>query len=143
AHSSCLDRMFGDGWIAAGDAAASYDPLSSSGIPRALDSGIHAALAIHDFLKHERTAALNAYDANLKRSFETYLATQSAYYKMEGRWPQALFWRRRQREVTLDPRAIVHSRSHQRGEVPWASLTSDLTPREHALLCELCATPRA
>ena len=109
AHSSCLETMVGEGWLAAGDTAASHDPLSSSGIPRALDSGIHAARAIYDYLRHGRTSMLQAYEASLKQSFETYLATRAHFYKMETRWPEAPFWKRRQ-EVMLNPLGILRSR---------------------------------
>ncbi len=141
AHSSCLDQMFGDGWLAAGDTAVSHDPLSSSGVPRALDSGIHAARAIYDFLKHGRTTALHSYEARLKQSFETYLATRTQYYKMETRWPDAPFWRRRRQEVALNPHVLLHSDKRQSGEQAWGALPSDLTQREYRLLCELSATP--
>lgn len=157
AHSSCLDQMFGAGWVAVGDAAASHDPLSSSGIPRALDSGIHAARAICDSLRHERTSMLESYQAGLKQSFETYIEMRAQYYKMETRWPEAPFWRRRQPDITLDPHGILHSRivvqatdsnSDQVQDPPamaqvWETLASDLTRREYRLLCELCATPRS
>ncbi|MGW2088752.1 LodA/GoxA family CTQ-dependent oxidase [Streptomyces sp. NPDC001880] len=39
AHSTHLDRVHGDGWIAAGDAAVAFDPLSSQGILTALYTG--------------------------------------------------------------------------------------------------------
>jgi flavin-dependent dehydrogenase len=160
AYSSCLEKMFGEGWVAVGDTAASHDPLSSSGIPRALDSGIHAARAIHDFLRHERPSALKSYEAALKQSFETYIETRAQYYKMETRWPDAPFWRRRQQDITLNPHGLLHSRLHSGIAAPtkdsrtnqlqdtpaidqvWETLASDLTPYEYRLLCELCARPR-
>jgi flavin-dependent dehydrogenase len=43
ADSSLLERCYGPGWIAIGDAAASYDPLASRGLVGALSSGIEAA----------------------------------------------------------------------------------------------------
>ncbi len=38
-----LERSTGSGWIAIGDAAASYDPIASRGLVAALESGIDAA----------------------------------------------------------------------------------------------------
>lgn len=38
--SFMLDHAGGSRWLAVGDAAASYDPLSSQGIQKALDDGI-------------------------------------------------------------------------------------------------------
>src|SRR5439155_1164042 len=46
AGSALLDRAAGPGWAAAGDAAASYDPLSSHGIATALAAGWDAAGAM-------------------------------------------------------------------------------------------------
>ena len=39
ARSQYLDVEFGPGWIAVGDAAMAYDPLSSQGIAKALGHG--------------------------------------------------------------------------------------------------------
>ena len=36
----------GDGWVAAGDAACAFDPLSGQGIFKALDGGMRAAEAV-------------------------------------------------------------------------------------------------
>jgi len=95
AFSARLDRTAGEGWIAAGDAAASYDPLSSSGIARAIDSGIHAACAVHAHLKDRDSTALAGYARRLGNSFELYWKTRQLYYTMERRWPSSPFWSRR------------------------------------------------
>ena len=46
AGSSRLDRFAGEGWVAAGDAAIAFDPLSSQGLLCALDTGTSAGRAI-------------------------------------------------------------------------------------------------
>ena len=46
AESSMLERSAGSGWIAIGDAAASYDPIASRGLVAALESGIAAAALV-------------------------------------------------------------------------------------------------
>jgi|KBSSwiStaDraftv2_1062776.scaffolds.fasta_scaffold479824_2 hypothetical protein len=46
AHSSRLDRVSGDGWLAVDDAAMAFDPLSSQGLTHALASGIRAGEAL-------------------------------------------------------------------------------------------------
>lgn len=97
AHSAFLVKAFGEGWVAAGDAAASFDPLSSSGIPRALYSGIWGARAIYDLLERGRSDSLESYDANLKLAFDLYEKTRARYYQLERRWKDAPFWSRRQR----------------------------------------------
>ena len=96
AFSARLETAAGHDWIAAGDAAASYDPLSSSGIARALVSGIHAARAIHELVRTGRTESLSEYDRWTCSSFDSYLEARRQYYDLERRWPQSPFWQRRQ-----------------------------------------------
>lgn len=104
AHSARLDRPSGPAWIAVGDAAASHDPLSGSGIVRALDSGLRAARAVHEQLARGRSEALAEYDQYLAAAFERYAETRAAYFQREARWPEAPYWSRRQPRLTLDPR---------------------------------------
>jgi flavin-dependent dehydrogenase len=99
AYSAYLEETAGDGWIAVGDAAASHDPLSSSGIARALHSGIAAARAIHAVLVQGRPHALTEYSRKMRESFELYWATRLRYYALEARWPASPFWQRRQMET--------------------------------------------
>lgn len=94
ADSSRLRVFAADGWIAAGDAAATYDPLAAQGIDRALRSGLRAAEAAALTL-HGRPGALDAYAAMQHASFETYGRTRRAFYAMERRWGESPFWARR------------------------------------------------
>jgi flavin-dependent dehydrogenase len=94
AHSARLDRIAGDGWAAAGEAAASFDPLSSMGIGYALTSGINAARAADSWLRGNRDH-LETYAADVARHFDAYLDRRGAYYAMEQRWPDEPFWARR------------------------------------------------
>ncbi|WP_437822034.1 FAD-dependent monooxygenase [Sorangium sp. So ce1078] len=142
AHSSRLDRTVGDCWIAVGDAAASHDPLSASGIPRALDSGIHAARAVHSFLGRGDRALLAWYEAHIRQSFESYCATRASYYRLERRWPASPFWRRRRQEVALDPRALVRWRAEVEPAEAFSTASQDLALRDYALLRDLSLTPR-
>ncbi len=95
AHTARLEQPFGPGWAAAGDAACSHDPLSSSGIPRALDSGVRAARGLDIWLRHGDDRELHAYAGLLRQQFDQYLASWLRYYHMERRWPDAPFWQRR------------------------------------------------
>ncbi|MBI3653662.1 MAG: tryptophan 7-halogenase [Acidobacteria bacterium] len=94
ANSSCLKKMAGDGWLAAGDAAAAFDPLSSQGILTALASGIYAATVIQA-RREGNLQAVAAYAAQLQRAFQEYAKNRVAYYTVEKRWTDSLFWRRR------------------------------------------------
>lgn len=94
AESSRLDVIAGDGWIALGDAAAAYDPLSSHGIASAMGSGFYGGHAIVDLLAGRADARL-AYLDLMQRAYGTYLDLQREHYRRETRWPDAPFWRRR------------------------------------------------
>ncbi len=94
ARSSLLTKPTGDGWIAAGDAAAAYDPLSSHGIGSALAGGRNAARALAATLDGD-SAAFTTYRDRLLADYTHYLCTRHAYYADEQRWPTAPFWSRR------------------------------------------------
>jgi flavin-dependent dehydrogenase len=49
-NSSRLEKIVGDNWLAVGDAAATYDPISSKGIISAINSGINASDSIVKYL---------------------------------------------------------------------------------------------
>lgn len=95
AESSRLETIAGDGWLAAGDAAAAYDPLSSHGIGSAMGAGFYAGHAAADLLAGREDARL-AYLDLLQRAYGGYLDLQRREYAREQRWPDAPFWRRRQ-----------------------------------------------
>ncbi len=91
ANSSHLDLTAGESWLAAGDAAAAFDPLSSQGILRAMESGIAAAEAI----LNGTADALKSHSQRLGQIFTAYLANKDFYYSQERRWPDSTFWLRR------------------------------------------------
>ena len=94
ANSSCLDKTVGKNWLAVGDAAMAFDPLSSQGIYKALETGLQAAEAIRDRLSGDAEACLK-YASKLKEHFKRHLAARAYYYSKERRWPDSLFWKRR------------------------------------------------
>jgi flavin-dependent dehydrogenase len=95
---SCrLDRTCGPGWLAVGDAASSYDPISSQGIYKALLEGLEAAVAVAS------PAALASYHAAVAARFEDYLANRNYFYGLERRWPAAPFWARRRSRLAVNP----------------------------------------
>lgn len=95
AETSRLDTIAGDGWLALGDAAAAYDPLSSHGIGSAMGSGFYAGNAIADLLAGKPEAGA-AYLDVMQRSYGACLDLQRRHYAQERRWPGAPFWSRRQ-----------------------------------------------
>ncbi len=94
AESSRLDAIAGPAWLALGDAAAAYDPLSSHGVASAMGSGFYAGHAIADLLAGRDDARL-AYLDLLQTAYGTYLDLLREQYAGERRWPDAAFWRRR------------------------------------------------
>jgi flavin-dependent dehydrogenase len=96
AGSARLASAAGDGWIAAGDAAVSFDPLSSHGILNALHTGTLAGKAVHAHLAGD-ASALTAYGQHVEAIHAAYLRHLADYYAMERRWPDRAFWARRHR----------------------------------------------
>lgn len=94
AETSRLDRIDGEGWLAVGDAAAAWDPLSSYGVASAMGSGFYAGHAIADLLAGREEARL-AYLDVMQRAGDACLDLQREHYARERRWPDAPFWRRR------------------------------------------------
>jgi flavin-dependent dehydrogenase len=94
ARSQRLAGVCGDRWIAVGDAASAFDPLSSAGVLKALYTGKIGAFAVLDLLRGE-PAGFARYRAHVEREYARYLETRSWFYAQEQRWPGAEFWRRR------------------------------------------------
>jgi flavin-dependent dehydrogenase len=96
AQSQRLSRATGPGWVAAGDAASTFDPLSSQGILKALRSGKLASFVAIDWLQG-MAGAQARYERTLAAEYEQYHATKIWFYGLEQRWRASPFWRRRQR----------------------------------------------
>ena len=95
AHSSSLSPASGEGWLAIGDAALGFDPLSSQGIFNALYTGLAGAEAANRHLSGD-AAALAGYAAGLVPIRDAYRAHLRAWYGLERRWRDRPFWSRRQ-----------------------------------------------
>ncbi len=95
-----LDTFAGEGWLAVGDAALSFDPLSSQGILTALYTGMKAGHALDAALAGSGEA-VKEYISRLESIREAYAAHHAGAYASEGRWPEHPFWRRR--STAVDP----------------------------------------
>ena len=97
ANSVVLAPACGPGWLAVGDAALSFDPLSSQGLFHALYTGLAGAEAVQRHLLGglDGQGALPGYQAELDRIRDAYAAHLDAWYGQETRWPDAPFWQRR------------------------------------------------
>jgi flavin-dependent dehydrogenase len=100
APSFLLDEVGGNGWLAVGDAASAYDPISSQGIHKALSDGVRAAQAIAAFLQGS-TQALDDYRAAMAPRFQHYLEGRNFFYGLEKRWPASPFWTTRQARTVV------------------------------------------
>lgn len=109
--SSYLQEAGGKDWVAVGDAVATYDPISSSGIPRALASGVHAAYIAVDGIFSDGKL-LETYAKVVEQDFLQYLLNQWQYYQREHRWPNARFWARRRAVLAISPHASVTALHH-------------------------------
>ncbi|VXA99135.1 conserved hypothetical protein [Flavobacterium sp. 9AF] len=94
AQTQYLKSCVGEGWLAVGDAASSYDPISSLGIYKALVMSQWASFAIQDFLKKERIG-LRKYQNLVTHDFEVYEKKRKEFYQQESRFSNTLFWKRR------------------------------------------------
>lgn len=94
-----LDQYAGNRWLATGDAALSFDPLSSQGILNALYTGWRAGQAIAAALSGD-LASLNAYVTQLESIRAAYLNRHRLVYQTERRWADRPFWARRHTALT-------------------------------------------
>jgi len=102
AYTQAINPVTGKGWLAAGDAASTFDPLSGQGIYKALHSGIFAAYSILDWLNGQ-PGGLERYAAHQKAEFRQYLAEWKNYYTLEQRWTDSHFWKHRHDVRCEDP----------------------------------------
>lgn len=108
ANSQRLQDFCGEAWMAVGDAAQAYDPLSSQGIDKALRTASHAGHMIHYALTDcpQGTAGLDSnnefihqYDEQQRQLWQTYLSQRDFYYGVQPRWSDQPFWQRRRHLV--------------------------------------------
>ena len=97
ANSSALTSAAGEGWLAVGDAAAAYDPLSSQGLLSALISAFHAKDAITTWFRGNQDA-LASYAGLIEMAYRDYHAQRLNFYRLEDRWLEDRFWQRRHRD---------------------------------------------
>lgn len=81
-------------WLAVGDAAMAFDPLSSHGMTSALWGGWHAGRLIRDALAGH-TESLAHYQRALERGRRQFLMDRTRIYGLEQRYPASRFWARR------------------------------------------------
>jgi flavin-dependent dehydrogenase len=94
AYSQVINKLKNSCWIPAGDAVASFDPLSSIGIGHAIVSGIESARIAFDTIKNDGILR-NQYLKKVFRNFKVYQQNREYFYEIEQRWKDNPFWKRR------------------------------------------------
>jgi len=87
-------KIAGPRWLAIGDAALSFDPLSAQGLYFSFYSAISGAEAVHQALTKPQSAktALAAYCDRVADVFQTNQRTRGLFYAQETRFPDAPYW---------------------------------------------------
>lgn len=91
ASGGCLSFPKADGWLACGDAAICFDPVSGQGVLSAIYGGMSGARAVHKALDGD-TAGLNDYQGQLQVIRRTYQSRWKNVYTSQSRWPNEKFW---------------------------------------------------
>lgn len=84
----------GSDWVAIGDAALAYDPLSGQGVLKSIETGTRSSAAIARHLTGD-SAALPEYETWIHDAYQSYLSQRSHFYSSVRRWPNSRFWQRR------------------------------------------------
>ncbi|WP_394421384.1 NAD(P)/FAD-dependent oxidoreductase [Tenacibaculum mesophilum] len=101
ANSTRLEQVTGKQWVALGDAAMSFDPLSSQGMFNAMANAmqLQKLLINYDFIKDldsTKEGKFNIlYENQLQQVWNHYLKHKNFFYSTETRWKEAPFWKRR------------------------------------------------
>ena len=90
-----LEKVIGEAWLAVGDTAATFDPLSSNGILTAISDGISASDTIRKYLMGKDNT-LEEYNKKIITNFMDYLKKRYYYYNLEKRWSNNAFWKQNQ-----------------------------------------------
>tara|TARA_R110001583_G_scaffold32107_7_gene110052 strand:- start:69608 stop:70699 length:1092 start_codon:yes stop_codon:yes gene_type:complete len=94
AGTTWMTPVTGHNWVAVGDAAAAFDPLSSHGMTTALWMARQASHAICASQKGQ-TDALTSYEAAVKKGVANFLVQRQKIYQQEKRFDGSVFWQRR------------------------------------------------
>jgi flavin-dependent dehydrogenase len=94
AASMLRQPVTGTNWIAVGDAALAFDPLSGLGIYKTIETGLRSSAAIARSLEGDPSGMVE-YENWTAEGFRSYLSIRSQFYRSGERWPRSRFWLRR------------------------------------------------
>lgn len=99
AHSAILRPCAGPGWLAAGDAVLSVDPVSSQGLLTAMVTGLAVAECADRFLTSAEDSTSD-YTRMVSTIHSRYRQNLLDCYAAVRKWPDSPFWARRQSRST-------------------------------------------
>ncbi|MEJ2526365.1 MAG: NAD(P)/FAD-dependent oxidoreductase [Desulfuromonadales bacterium] len=99
APSAILSNVIGPNWLAVGDAASSYDSMTSAGITKALLQAHQAGQAVAEWLRDGSGHALHDFQNQVFDDFNQYMQLHQQHYRSETRFGQSAFWRNRLRHA--------------------------------------------
>lgn len=105
ANSTCLTQVAGHRWAALGDAACSFDPLSSQGMFNAMATAMQLANSLTEHGLTDTSAAIEVarlHQTQIKSIWQHYLTHRTYYYAQEQRWPDSPYWQRRQTQKNAE-----------------------------------------
>ena len=81
-------------WMAIGDAALAFDPLSGQGVFKSIETATRCCSAITKYFDGDCNALVE-YETWVQESYQSYLSTRAQFYASVLRWPGSRFWKRR------------------------------------------------
>ena len=81
-------------WMAIGDAAFAFDPLSGQGVFKSIDTGVRCGSIIARYFDGD-LSAMAEYETWVNEAYLSYLSTRAQFYSSVARWPESRFWKRR------------------------------------------------
>jgi flavin-dependent dehydrogenase len=105
AASVLRQPVTGPNWVAAGDAALAFDPLSGLGIYKTIESGLRSSAAIVRCLEGDCSGMVE-YENWTADGFRSYLSMRRQFYGSVQRWPGSRFWQRRASQISMNQAAV-------------------------------------
>lgn len=84
----------GPNWMAIGDAALAFDPLSGQGVFKSIETGTRSSSTIARHFDGD-SGAMAEYEGWVNETYQSYLGVRSQFYRGVRRWPGSRFWKRR------------------------------------------------
>lgn len=84
----------GPGWLAVGDAALRYDPLSGLGLYKAFETALWASYALADHVENN-SQAFRKYDHIIRQMYTAYHQSRTQFYRQATEYAPEPFWCRR------------------------------------------------